>query len=191
MRATLAGIVLAGCTLTSQAPPLELRYFSPEPRAWPTKHDERAPRAVLRLGRITLAPHLHEAIVHRDSDVELAPYETLRWSDPPDAYVRYAVDREIFGASHVEQAVVGDAPVLDLEVAAFEEVRRGAGRFGRVELRYVVRDDHRVIARGIVATERPASNASIEAVVAAVAAALDASAAELASRVEAAICPPG
>jgi len=61
-------------------------------------------------------------------------------------------------------------------------VRRGERRFGRVELRYELRDDTRVVARGTVVTER-AAGAGIDGVVAAIGHALDDAAAGLASRV--------
>ena len=179
----LAVMLVASCALTSKSVPKEQRYFSADVQ--PHGGGEHAgPARALRLGRIVLAPHLRGAIVHRDSDVELAPYETLRWSDAPDVYVSNALRGELFDARSFAQAVAGDTPVLEVEVVAFEEVRRGSQRTGRVELRYVLRDDEHVLARGTAVAERVATSPAIEAVVTSIRAALDAAADDLAIQLE-------
>ena len=176
-------MLVAGCALTSKSVPPEQRYFSAD--VHPHRRAERSgPARGLRLGRIVLAPHLRGAIVHRDSDVELAPYATLRWSDAPDIYVSAALRGELFDARSFEQAVAGDTPVLDVEVVSFEEIRRGARRAGRVELRYVVRDDEHVLARRTAVAERVATSPEIEAVVTSIRAALADAAGDLAIQLE-------
>ncbi|MGE5180753.1 MAG: ABC-type transport auxiliary lipoprotein family protein [Acidobacteriota bacterium] len=183
-------VVLAGCALTSKSAPIELRYFTPLPPA-PAAHPvvPGVAHARLRLGRITPSAHLRYPIVHRDSPVELAPYETLRWSEPPDAYVRRALGRALFEARPIDQAIGGAAPTLDVEVVAFEEVRHEARHSGRVELRYVLHDERAVLARGVVAIERDAAGPAIEQVVAAISSALDAAVTQLADRVGAVLSP--
>jgi ABC-type uncharacterized transport system auxiliary subunit len=178
--------LLAGCALTSRSAPLEVRYFAPpsHPTAAAAPRTSAGP---LRLGRITPSSLLRERIVHRDSDVELVPYETLRWSDRPETYVRRALARALFDTGAFEQALGGGGPVLDVDVISFEELRRGPARFGRVALGYQMHDDHRVLAHGVVAIERPAGP-GIEGVVAAIGGALDAAAAELAHRID--VAPP-
>jgi uncharacterized lipoprotein YmbA len=181
MRA-LAALVLAGCALTSRAAPRELRYFTaeaPTPAATQT-----APRAQLRLGRISASANLRYAIVRRTSAVEVTPYETLRWTELPDAYVRRALDRALFDERPLTQVVSGDAPTLEVEVIAFEETARHGGL---VTLRYELRDDRSVIARGTVSAERPAGSPAIEAVVEAIRAAMIAATEDLAGRVEGAL----
>ncbi len=174
-------LLLAGCALTSRAQPLELRYFAPPSHVETAEHATAAGEQ-LRLGRVVAGDLLRMRIVHRDSSVEVAPYETLRWTDEPETYVRRALARSLFDAERLDQSVDSRAPTLDVDVVAFEEVRRGTRRLGRVELRYQVRDDHRVLARGSVAIERDAGP-GIESVVAAIGQALDAAAAEVAGRV--------
>lgn len=186
MRYVLA-CLLAGCALASKSQPLELRYFSADPSA-STSH-AATHTVLLRLGRISLVPHLRGAIVHRDSDVEMARYETLRWSDSPDVYAREALIADLFDARSFQQAVTGDVPVLEVEVSAFEEVRRRTGRFARVELQYVVHDERRVITRGIAVAEIAAADPSIEAVVVALRASLRTAAVRLGTDVEAALQP--
>ncbi len=184
-------VVLAGCALTSKSEPVELRYFSPAPAVATvaTPAAPSTPRARLRLARVTASAHLRYSIVHRDSAVELAPYETLRWSEQPEAYVRRALTRALFETRPIDQAVGGAAPTLDVELVAFEEVRRELRHAGRVELRYVLHDERAVLARGVVAVERDAAGPAIEQVVAAIGSALDAAVGQLADRVSAVLSP--
>ena len=177
-------VLLGACALTSRSAPLELRYFTLPIHA-SVAPAERL-RVPLRIGHVVPSGLLRTRIVHRDSDVELAPYETLRWADEPDAYVRRAVTSVLYAARPASPAGDGAADTLDLEVLAFEEVRHGDARSGRVELRYQVRDAGRLIAQGTVVAER-AARGGIEAVVVAIGAALDAAAADLASRLVAAM----
>jgi uncharacterized lipoprotein YmbA len=177
----VACLVLAGCALTSRAPPLELRTFTAEPP--PRAHAAMPPRAQLRLGRVTASANLRYAIVHRVSSVEVEPYETLRWTELPDSYVRRALERALFDERPVSEVVSGDAPTLEVEVLAFEQTARG----GLVTLRYELRDDRGVIARGTISSERPAGSPAIEAVVAAIRDAMIASTEELAGRIERAL----
>ncbi len=181
-------IALASCALTSKSAPVELRYFSPETTSIPAPPSSE-PHARLRVGRITASSNLRYAIVHRDSAVELAPYETLRWTDTPDTYLRRALVRALFESRPLDQAVGGAAPTLDVELLAFEEVVRGDHHGGRVVLRYVLHDDQAVLARGEIAVERAAAGPTIEPVVAAIGAALDAATEKLADRIAGELCP--
>ncbi len=177
----VALVMLAGCALTQKAQPIELRYFTPPTHA-AAEREHSTPRIPLRLGHVATTELLGTRIVHRDSAVESEPYETLRWTDEPDVYVRRALASALFDAAPFEQAIAGDALTLDVDVLAFEEVRRGTNRSGRVELRYEVRDDTRVIAHGTVTVEHPAG-AGIDGVVSAIGHALDDASARVASRV--------
>lgn len=183
----LLSLVLAGCALTSRSPPRELRYFTPETGVRETARAPQAPRAQLRMGRVTASANLRYAIVHRESSVEVEPYETLRWTERPDVYVRRALDHALFDERPLAEVVSGAAPTLEVEVVAFEEIARGAQHAGRVALRYELRDDRAVIARGTVTAERPAGTPAIEAVVPAIHAAMIAASEELAGRIERAL----
>lgn len=178
-------LVLAGCALSSKAKPLELHYFSAESPA-DTTAQSRAPVAGaprLRLGQVTAADYLRYRIVHRESAQSVDPYETLRWTEPPREFVRRALIRALFDTGALVQVVGGVAPTLDVEVTAFEEVARPGGHAGRVELSYQLHDERTVLARGTVTAERPARGSGMEAVVAAIGAAMDAASAELAGRI--------
>ena len=182
----LACLVLAGCALTSRAHPRDYRYFTPERAESSTTPAPGAPRAELRVGRISAADNLRYAIVHRDSPVEVEPYHTLRWTELPDAYVHHALLRALFEDRPLAQAGADNVPVLDVEVTAFEEVR-GARPAGRVALRYVLQDDTHVLLRGTVAVNKPASSPEIESIVAAIRAAMVDATSQLAERVTAAL----
>jgi len=175
-------VALVGCALTSKAPPRELRYFAPEAEVSPSAHV--TPCARIRLGHITPSAHLRHAIEHRVAALEIAPYDHLGWTETPDAYVRRALVHALFEARPLEEATAGRVAVLDVDVLAFEQV----GPAGRVVLRYELRDDTRVIARGTVAVDRPASSRDIDRVVSAIGTALTAASGQLADRVVAAAC---
>ncbi len=186
-RAAWAGLLaMSACALTSKAEPRELRYFAPELAAPASTAGE--PCARLRIGRVTAGSELQLAIERRLSPVELQPYETLRWMETPDAYARRAVARAVF-ARPLAEAITGPSLVLDVDVTAFEELVHAGHHAGVVALHYELRDDRQVIARGDVRNERPATDASIEAVVGAIAGALMASGDDIAGRVVTAACP--
>lgn len=184
-RAAIAVLGLAGCALSSKAAPLELHYFAAESPA----AAETAPRAPagdaprLRLGAVTAADYLRYRIVHRDSARSVDPYETLRWAEAPREYVRRALIRALFDTGALVQVIGGAAPMLDVEVTAFEEVVRPGGHAGRVQLSYQLHDERIVLARGAVTIERPARGSDMNEVAAAIGAAMDAASAEVAARV--------
>lgn len=184
----LAAIVasLTGCALTTKSAPMVVRYF--DLPAAPASTVEPAPMPApapvrLRLGRVTSSAHLRFRIVERTSAVELRAYDSLRWTDYPEVYVRRAVTRALFADGELAQVVGGAVPTLDLEVVGFEQGRSPAGPIGRVELRYQLRDDRAVLAAGRIAIERPATARGFDGVIAAIGAALDAAADELAARI--------
>jgi len=183
---TIALVTLAGCALTTRGPARDVHYYTPE-------HGERAvapapadARLQLRLGHVTATGNLRHAIVHRDSSYEVQPYETLRWTEAPDAYVRRALERALFDDRPITQAVSGDVPTLEVEVTAFEELRTTQPA-GRVTLDYELRDDTAVLQRGTITITRPATAATIQPVVAAISSAMTAATSELADRVEGAL----
>jgi len=188
VRVAACAAVVAGCALTSKATPREPRYFAPE-LATPAR-TAATPCGEIRLGRVDAADALRLPIVRRVSAVELVPYETMRWTELPDAYATRALVGTLFAARRLAEAVSGPAPTLDVEVTAFEEVEVGPRRGARVELRYELYDDRRVLARGVVEREQAASMSSIDGVVAATAAALVMASDELADRVVATVCTP-
>lgn len=160
--AAAAGWGLAGCALTDKADPLEVRYF--EPSAHPMRTAavvDEDPRP-LHLGRLEAAAHLRQRIVVRTSAVELASYEGLRWTEKPEEYVRRALSRALFEQAGLVHAVTGGGDTLDVEVLAFEEVRRGDRRFAAVAMHFGVHDDRVVIDSGTVRVETPVASPADE-----------------------------
>jgi len=184
-RIALAALALAGCALSRKAPPLEFHYFSAESpaAASPAVRTPAGDAPRLRLGPVAAADYLCYRIVRRASARSVDPYETLRWAEAPREYVRRALIRALFDSGALAQVVGGVAPTLDVEVTAFEEVARPGGHAGRVQLTYRLHDDQLVIARGTITAERPARGSGMDAVVAAIGAAMDEASAELAGRV--------
>jgi cholesterol transport system auxiliary component len=193
----LALAPLAACSLTSKSTPLDIHYFSPESAAAPEPPALPAARAAttLELGRVTSSASLRSRIAHRDSAFRIGLYETRRWTDDPDVYVRRALTRELFDRGAFARAVDGRHPILDVEVVAFEAVTTGPSAAGRVVLRYELHDDRAVLTGGVVSATRPAEGTDFEAIVAAISAALDEATANLVAAVapearEAAEHPP-
>jgi len=175
---------LEGCALTSKATPIDIRTFTPErvelhQAALPAT----PPVARLRMGTLTSSANLRYAIVHRDSAVEVSPYETLRWTENPEDYVRRSLSRALFEDSPLAEVVGGQAVTLDVEVIAFEEIRRDSRHLGRVQLGYQLHDDRTVLASGVVTIEREAASPAIESVVTAIGDAMNAATSKLAQDV--------
>lgn len=199
LRAALAALValaLAGCALTQKGDPLSVRWFTPEterprltsaaaPAAPAPAADANAPP--LRLGGVTSGRHLRERIVYRDPSFEVGFYDDRRWTERPEVYVRHALARKLFDEGAATPVVGGDVPVLDVEVLAFEELRRAGGRAGRVSLRLVLHDDRRVFAEDTVTVDEPAEGDRPAAVVAAIAQALDVACDRVRDRVKSAL----
>lgn len=187
MRATLLFVLpcLVACSLTTKATPLEIRYFSPEvASAHYADPPSQAPRPRLRIGRLTSSANLRLRIVHRESPVETSEYETLRWTENPETYVRRSLVAALLGQG-LDQATGGSAPTLDVEVVGFEEVHHDSYHGGRVELRYQLRDERSVLASDVVVVERQAATGDIQPVVMVISAAMNAATAQIATAVAA------
>lgn len=179
-------LLASGCALLSKSTAVDIRYFSPEslePPAAPRQHSRDEP--LLRIGRISSSANLRYRIVRRESDVEVGQYETLRWTENPEAYVRRLLVHALFEDHPLQQAVAGPVPVLDVEVVAFEEVRYGARPSGRVQIRYQLQDDRSVLATGIVTVQRDSQGDGVQPVVIAIGQAMIGATTELAAGVAA------
>ena len=154
----LAGLS-SGCALMSKGEPVTPRYFTPlaEPSSSGAKAgapaSERAP-SELRLGQVEPAAHLDERIAYRVSDAELAYYADQRWTEPPEALVRRALERELFERRGLERVVSGAAPTLDIDVLGFEELREPPAR-ARVSMRLLLHDDRRAQLERTVTVDVP------------------------------------
>lgn len=146
----------SGCALTSKADALSLRYFDPLPSTEPRA--EPAPRAFeLRLGQVSSASNLDERIAYRVSSAEVGFYEDRRWTEPPEAYLRRALEKELFERRKLTRVITGPAPVLDVELTAFEE-QKGADKV-RVKLSFNLRDERRSLLERSLDLEQPVAAA--------------------------------
>ncbi|MEI9949049.1 MAG: ABC-type transport auxiliary lipoprotein family protein [Pseudomonadota bacterium] len=130
-----------GCALTSKAEVLSPRYFSPEP-ATGTRSPRTPGTFELRLGQVSSASHLDERIAYRVGGAEMGFYEDQRWTENPEAYLRRALERDLFEERGLSRIVTGGAPILDIELTAFEELR-GQPTQARVAITFSLRDDRR------------------------------------------------
>lgn len=189
-----AAIMVAGCSFMSPSPATQIRYFTPEPaqataRVASKGAPEAESRPKLQIGELTASTNLRERIVHRESAVEVGVYETLRWTEHPEDYVRRSLTRALFEDRPIEHVFEGGAPALDVEVLSFEVTRDGKNWAGRVQLRYRLRDERTVFASGVVTMEQPAPQDGFEGAVAAVGLAMNAATAKIASEVAARLRP--
>lgn len=193
--ACAAGVALTpiACALMSKAELVEVRYFSPERvksrRNYQAPAESASNPLQLRLGRVFSGPHLRERVAYHDSTYELGYYEDLRWTERPDAFVRRELARSLFETQGVRRVVGAGAPTLDVELLAFDELRMNTGRAARIQLRFALYEDEEVLLEETLTVDRPVAVAEprIEDVVAAMSAALDAVAREVAVKVERAL----
>ncbi len=148
----LLAVGQSGCALTGKADALSPRYFSPEQvgtvqKAPNTEHLE------LQLGQVSSASHLDERIAYRLSGAEVGFYDDRRWTEIPEAYLRRALERELFERRGLERIVTGSAPTLDVELTAFEELR-GSPSKARVTLSFSVHDERRSLLERSINVER-------------------------------------
>ena len=154
----LVSILPLGCAFTSKGEALTPRYFSPSlSSAAAGEGGSTSPARIaapleLRVGRIEPAAHLEERIAYRVDESELAYYEDRRWTEPPEQFVRRALEGELFETRSFQRVVSGTAPTLDVEVLSFEEVRQGTPR-ARLSLLITLRDERRALLERTVTVE--------------------------------------
>lgn len=182
-----AGVVaLNGCALTGKADALFPRYFSPESEAaQPASATPTGPRLALRLGQVDAASYVEERFAYRLEPSELSYYEDRRWTEPPERYVRRALERELFQNRGIRRTVSGPGATLDVELTAFEELRDAPARV-RLALNFSLHDDRQSQLERRVVIERPlprAKSASARDVTAALAIALSAAVLDVSDQV--------
>lgn len=135
-----------GCALTNKAEPLTLRYFAPPYRELTTAEPASTTAPLLvRVNRVEVAEHLTETIAYRRSESEVAYYDTLRWTEPPDVYLDRAIDDALFSGTEMRRGITDPAYTVNVELQAFEELKYGQPR-ARVAV-YVAIADQQVVVR--------------------------------------------
>ena len=142
-----------GCALTSKGEVLSPRYFSPEPAAV-TPSPKATEKFELRLGQVSSASHLDERIAYRVGGAEMGFYDDRRWTENPEAYLRRALERNLFEQRGLSRIITGGTPILDIELIAFEELRGETAR-ARVALTFGLRDDRRSFLERTLELVRP------------------------------------
>lgn len=182
---------VSGCALTSKSEPLDIRYYTPERvKAQLTSSspspDQGRPLS-LELGRVSSSSHIREKMAFRDASWEIGYYEDRRWTERPDAFVRRELGRTLFEERGFRRSVgAANAPTLEIELIAFEEVRAKPTHVARVQLRMILHDGRDVLHEETVTVDKPlpGGEASTEAVVAATAEALDTASTLVAERTQ-------
>jgi cholesterol transport system auxiliary component len=145
----------SGCAFLSKGEARSPRYFSPtieSATVEPAREQAALARPELRVGRVEPAAYLEERIAYRVSDNELAYYEDRRWTEPPEQFVRRALESELFETHAFRRVVSGEAPTLDVEVLSFEELRQGGAPRARLSLLITLRDErHALLERTVTA----------------------------------------
>jgi cholesterol transport system auxiliary component len=180
---------LGSCALFSKADIPPVAWFTPEPGHAPERTGVVANGPALRFGRVYGGADLGRRIVYGDGAYQVAFYEDRRWTERPDVYIRQALNRALFEEHGFVRELSGNAPTLDAEVLVFEEVSTPEVHAARIVIRVVLSTD-RVLFEDRVVTQEPVIGYRFDDVVAAMGRALDASAAEVATRVGAALTKP-
>jgi len=149
----MLGLLSSSCALTSKADALAPRYFNPQSTT--VSRSAPAPQPFeLRLGQVSSAQHLDERISYRLISAEVGFYEDRRWTELPEAYLRRALERELFEQRKLTRVITGSAPVLDVELTAFEELRQAPSRV-RVCVTFSLRDERRSLLERSLELEQP------------------------------------
>jgi cholesterol transport system auxiliary component len=142
-----------GCALTAKGEPLAPRYFSAE-QPMPRTAEHAARGIELRLGQVRSAAHLDERMAFRVNSSEVGFHDDRRWTELPEAYLRRALERDLFETRELLRVVSGSAPTLDVELTAFEELR-GVPSQARVSLRFTLRGERAALLEQSITLDRP------------------------------------
>jgi cholesterol transport system auxiliary component len=179
----VVSLSVCACALTEKGEALEPRLFAPPERTLEPARQARPTRPLLQLGTVSAASHLKANMVVRTSPVEFGVYQDREWTERPERYVERSLGRALFGRGIAEQTVGGLSPTLDADLLAFEEIRAGNERRGRVTIHFTLHDDERVWVDDTITEEQTARSARAEDIVEAIGGALDAATTALAKRV--------
>ena len=182
----LLACALGGCALTSKGTPLEVRWYTPEPVRAPSAPAHPAGPA-LHLGYVGSGTDLGERIAWSDGAYQVGFYDDRRWTERPATYVTDALRRALLQQGF-QPALQAGAPTLEVELVAFQEIRSPRAHAARVALHVQLRTD-RVLLDETISKETAVSGARFDDVVAAIAQALNAAAAEVAKRAASALGP--
>ena len=157
--AGLAMLVGGGCALLSRGTPLKPQYFDPlssgAPGVTEAMPDSGAtPECAIQIGDISASEDLGEGIAFRSAPHQIGYYESRRWSESPDNYLRRALERRMFDAQRCRRVLSNTGRTLDVRLLAFEE-QRGPSHRARVAVHVVLSDDQAVLHEETIDWARP------------------------------------
>ena len=158
----------AGCALLSKGEPLRPRYFDPDVARIATREHKAAGSGLpLRLGRIESSSYLREPIAFRNSEQELGYYDTRRWTEKPEEYLRRELARALFEEHGFVRTVSGEVPTLEAELVEFTEFP--AQHSVRMRVAILLHDEHAGLLEQTITVERaiaaPAGSDDVPAMV--------------------------
>jgi cholesterol transport system auxiliary component len=180
--AAFALAAVSGCALTQKARPLEVAYYTPEVLRPGVTSRQGAPCLALRLGSVASGTDLGIRIVVADGAYRVRYYDSRRWTERPENYLRRALARALFEDGGFPRAMSGDAPTLDVELLTFEEVEKPAQHAARIVLRFIL-STNQVLVQDTIAVSQPVLGGRFDDVVAAMGRALDEASGEVEQRV--------
>lgn len=152
---TLSG---TGCALLNKSDSVYVRYFSPEPRERGESVLAATPNTAtsnlsVRLGRVNALSYLKDRIAFRDADYEIGFHDLWQWTEKPESYLRFGMERALFEQHGVRQIISGTGPTLELELDAFDEVR-SPRHLARVQVTWLLYGDQTVLVQNTVTVDR-------------------------------------
>jgi ABC-type uncharacterized transport system auxiliary subunit len=158
----ITGSFAPGCALLSKGDPGAARFFSLERASERSgvvsseAPETRGCTVELVLGRVTGASYLEERLVFRNSANEIHYYRDLRWTEPPELYLKRLLARELFEVRGFGHLVGGPGPTLDVQLTTFDEIR-SPQHLARAQVIASLRDEHSVIWEETLTVDRPIS----------------------------------
>jgi cholesterol transport system auxiliary component len=175
LAATFAVALTSGCSLVSRGATLGPHYYDAEPPR-PVATVAALPACAVELGDVDANDDLGQSIAFRRSRFEVGYYETRRWTESPDNYLRRALERALFDERRCRRVLSGAGPTLDARLLSFEELQ-GATHQARVRVRVTLREAAAVISERTFEAVRPfrggGGDAAFDEFVAAISQALD------------------
>jgi ABC-type uncharacterized transport system auxiliary subunit len=152
---------LPGCgALSAAEAPGDARFFSIERKqsqpVAPTVGDPggRSDPLRLRLGSVTGSPHLEERGVYRDSAHEIGYYREVRWTEPPELFLKRQLAHVLFEERGIQHVVGGEEETLVVKLTAFDEIRTPK-HLARAQVVAKLHDEHVVLWEETLSVDRP------------------------------------
>ncbi len=147
-----------GCALLTKSDSVYVRYFTPEPRergesVLAATSSTAASSLSVRLGRVNALSYLKDRIAFRDADYEIGFHDLWQWTEKPESYLRFGMERALFEQHGVRQIISGTGPTLELELDAFDEVR-SPRHVARVQVTWLLYGDQTVLVQNTVTVDR-------------------------------------